>query len=121
MNWIPAAISGASSLVSSALGIDASRRAEDRAFNRSKQLMKAQNDFNVGMWRLANEYNSPSNQKRLIQEAGYNPAVYDVNGGNSTASEVTAASGDVPNNTGIGELYKNLDPSESGNLTAKLE
>lgn len=74
--------------------------------------MRAQNTFNVNMWNRANQYNSPSNQVKLLKEAGINPAVYDVNGGNSAASEVTAASADIPYNSQIGELYKNLDPSD---------
>lgn len=110
-SWSPV-ISGVSSLASSALGIDASRRAEERAYQRNIQLMKAQNDFNVNMWHKSNEYNAPSNQMKLLKEAGINPAVFDANGGTSAASEVTAASADVPTNTQIGDLYKGLDPSD---------
>lgn len=110
-SWSPV-ISGAASLASSALGIDASRRAEERAYQRNLQMMKAQNDFNVNMWNRTNEYNAPSNQMKLLKEAGINPAVFDANGGTAAASEVTAASADVPTNTQIGELYKGLDPSD---------
>lgn len=112
MNWLPAAISGAAGLFSSALGIDASRSAEDRAWKRNLQMMKMQNDFNVNMWNRTNEYNSPSNQLKLLKEAAINPAVFDANGGNSSASEVTAASGNVPYNSEIGQLYQNADPSQ---------
>lgn len=110
-SWSPV-ISGAASLASSAFGIDASRRAEERAYQRNLQLMKAQNDFNVNMWNKSNEYNAPGNQMKLLKEAGINPAVFDANGGTAAASEVTAASADVPANTQIGELYKGLDPSD---------
>lgn len=112
MDWLPAAISGAAGLFSSALGIDASRSAEDRAWQRNLQMMKMQNDFNVNMWNRTNEYNSPSHQLKLLKEAGINPAVFDANGGNSSASEVTAASGNVPHNSEIGQLYQQLDPSQ---------
>lgn len=74
--------------------------------------MRQQNQFNVNMWNRSNEYNAPSNQMRLLKEAGINPAMYDFAGGNSAASEVTAASGEVPNNSQIGQLYQNLDPSQ---------
>lgn len=74
--------------------------------------MRQQNQFNVNMWNRTNEYNAPSNQLRLLKEAGINPAMYDFGGGNSAASEVTAASGEVPNNSQIGQLYQNLDPSQ---------
>lgn len=74
--------------------------------------MKSQNDFNINMWNATNRYNSPSNQMRLLKEAGINPALFDANGGTSAASEVTAASADVPNNSQIGQLYQSLDPSD---------
>lgn len=111
-SWLPSAISALAGIGSSALGISASRQAEDRAWERNLQLMKSQNDFNINMWNATNRYNSPSNQMRLLKEAGINPALFDANGGNSTASEVTAASADVPNNSQIGQLYQSLDPSD---------
>lgn len=110
--WESAAISGLTHVGSSLLGIDASREAEDRAWKRNLQLMKMQNDYNVNMWNKTNEYNAPSNQLRLLKEAGINPAVFDANGGNSAASEVTAASADVPHNTEIGQLYQNANPTD---------
>lgn len=111
-SWLPSAISALAGIGSSALGISASRQAEDRAWARNLQLMKSQNDFNINMWNATNRYNSPSNQMRLLKEAGINPALFDANGGNSSASEVTAASADVPNNSQIGQLYQSLDPSD---------
>lgn len=111
-SWLPSAISALAGFGSSALGISASRQAEDRSWARNLQLMKSQNDFNINMWNAANRYNSPSNQMRLLKEAGINPALFDANGGNSTASEVTAASADVPTNSQIGQLYQSLDPSD---------
>lgn len=111
-SWLPSAISALAGIGTSALGISASRQAEDRAWARNLQLMKSQNDFNINMWNATNRYNSPSNQMRLLKEAGINPALFDANGGNSAASEVTAASGDVPNNSQIGQLYQSLDPSD---------
>lgn len=111
-SWLSSAISALAGFGSSALGISASRQAEDRAWARNLQLMKSQNDFNINMWNAANRYNSPSNQMRLLKEAGINPALFDANGGNSSASEVTAAPADVPNNSQIGQLYQSLDPSD---------
>lgn len=112
MSVWPAVVSGGVSLLSGMLGIGASRSAEDRSWRRSQELMRRQNQFNVNMWNRSNEYNTPSNQMRLLKEAGINPAMYDFAGGNSAASEVTAASGEVPNNSQIGQLYQNLDPSQ---------
>lgn len=52
------------------------REAEERAYQRQRQLI-----------REANVYNSPANQKRLYAEAGFNPALA-VTGGNFVAQQV---------------------------------
>lgn len=104
-----------SGIGSSLFGAKKSRQAEDRAFERNKELMKMQNDFNVNMWQKQNAYNSPSNQLQLLKQAGVNPAVSDFFGGSgSTAAEVTSASADVPYNSQIGEYYKDMikDPTQ---------
>ena len=51
------------------------RRAERRQWNR-----------NVAMWKMQNEYNTPSNQMKRLQEAGLNPNLMYGKGtvGNST-------------------------------------
>lgn len=78
---------------------------EERNYRRNLNLMKLQNDFNIDMWNRANVYNSPSNQIRLLRDAGINPAVFDANSANSTASEVVSADADVPYNTQSAELF----------------
>lgn len=45
-----------------------------RQFN-SVEAAKAR-EFELAMWKRANEYNSPANQLRLLQAAGYNPNVF---------------------------------------------
>lgn len=80
MSVWPAVVSGGVSLLSGMLGIGASRSAEDRSWRRSQELMRQQNQFNVNMWNRSNEYNTPSNQMRLLKEAGINPAMYDFAG-----------------------------------------
>ena len=104
-----------SGIGSSLFGAKKSRQAEDRAFERNKELMKMQNDFNVNMWQKQNAYNSPSNQLQLLKQAGVNPAVSDFFGGSgSTAAEVTSATAEVPYNSQIGEYYKDMvkDPTD---------
>lgn len=104
-----------SGIGSSLFGAKKSRQAEDRAFERNKELMKMQNDFNVNMWNMQNAYNAPSNQLQLLKQAGVNPAVSDFFGGSgSTAAEVTSATADVPYNSQIGEYYKDMikDPTQ---------
>lgn len=90
--WEAAAISGGVNL----LGYGLQRAAEDRSYYRNLQLMKMQNDFNVDMWNRTNAYNSPSNQVKLLRDAGINPAM--ATPGTSQASEVTSASAEVPYN-----------------------
>lgn len=52
----------------------------------SQQAQSAENEearaWQEKMWNKTNEYNSPANQKRLLQEAGYNPYLFgnDYNG-----------------------------------------
>lgn len=104
-----------SGIGSSLFGASKSRQAEDRAFERNKELMKMQNDFNVNMWQKQNAYNSPSNQLQLLKQAGVNPAVSDFFGGSgSTAAEVTSATAEAPYNSQIGEYYKDMikDPTD---------
>lgn len=108
-----ALISGGASLLSGALGIGANRSAEDRAFERNMQLMRLQNQFNVQMWHRQNEYNSPSHQLKMLQDAGVNPAVSDFFGGSgSTASEVTSAPAEAPYNSQIGDLVQAINPTD---------
>lgn len=52
-------------------------------------LAKQQNDWNVQQWNRENEYNSPSNQIKLLQEAGLNPNLYTPEG--MTSSQLTSA------------------------------
>lgn len=50
------------------------------------KLMDRQNQYNLDMWKLQNEYNSPASQMRRYQEAGLNPALMygQVTPGNAT-------------------------------------
>lgn len=100
-------LSGAGGLLSSALGIDQNRKAEERSWLRTLQLQKMQNDFNVDMWNRTNAYNAPTNQLRLLKEAGLNPAMYQA-AQQTPASEVTASDASSPMNSEQGRLYQNL-------------
>lgn len=99
--------SGAASLIGGALGIDANRSAEERSWQRTLQLQRMQNDFNVDMWNKANAYNAPTNQLRLLKEAGLNPAMFQA-AQQTPASEVTASDASSPMNSEQGRLYQNL-------------
>ena len=97
-------LGAAAGAIGSSFQSSASRRAEDRAYNRSLDLMRLQNQFNVDMWNRANTYNSPSNQVALLKAAGINPAMLDTASGTSAASEVTSADANVPYNAQQGQF-----------------
>lgn len=40
-----------------------------------KRLTQQQNEFNLQMWNMQNEYNSPAAQMKRLEEAGLNPAL----------------------------------------------
>lgn len=70
-----------------------------------KKLMDYQNDINLRNWQLQNEYNSPSNQMKLLREAGLNPNLAYGNLGNSAAASVGGVShGSVNSNFQISKL-----------------
>ena len=110
-SWLPTVASAGTNVISTLLSLDASREAEDRAYKRSLEMQKMQNDWNKKMWDMSNRYNSPSNQIQLLKDAGINPNIYDANGGLSSASELTASDASVPMNNEIGKLMQNLDPA----------
>ena len=41
----------------------------------NERIMREQNDFNVKMWRMNNEYNSPASQAARLKAAGINPMI----------------------------------------------
>lgn len=69
-----------------------------------KKWMRSMYDLqradNLSDWNMENEYNSPANQRKLLEEAGYNPALFgDQIAGSSQASSVKEASYASPTST----------------------
>lgn len=78
MDWsdsVSAGIGGGFGLIGSALN-----------YHFQSKLMEQQNKYNLEMWKLQNEYNSPAAQMQRYQEAGLNPALMygQVTPGNAT-------------------------------------
>lgn len=48
---------------------------QSEKFRMDRYLQDRQNQFNLQMWNLQNEYNSPAAQMRRFEEAGLNPAL----------------------------------------------
>lgn len=82
MDWsnpVGSAISGAMGLIGSAIN-----------YKYQSQLQDKQNQFNLDMWNLQNEYNSPQAQMKRFEEAGLNPALIYSQGnpGNAASAPV---------------------------------
>lgn len=76
--------SGGSSLLGNALGF-----ASNVYTNKMKQkLQQQQQDFNLKMWHLNNQYNTPSAQMKRLRDAGLNPNLMYQNGTTGVASEL---------------------------------
>ena len=43
------------------------------SINAQKEENQKNRDFALEMWNRQNEYNSPSNQRKLLEAGGYNP------------------------------------------------
>ena len=55
---------------------------------------------NLSDWNKENEYNSPANQRKLLEEAGYNPALFgDQIAGSSEAGSIKQANPQSPSYT----------------------
>ena len=69
-------------------------------------LAHQQNQYNLNMWKLQNEYNSPANQMRRYEEAGLNPALMygQVTPGNASAAPQQV----TPNAPNISQDMKDL-------------
>ena len=60
-----------------------------------KQMQRNQNQWNLDMWNKQNEYNTPSNQRSLYEDAGLNPS-YFMGQGNGTAGSVQSSTMSAP-------------------------
>lgn len=57
-------------------------------FEYNKQLSSLQNQYNIDMWKMQADYNSPASQMQRFKQAGINPylAVGNISGGNMTSA-----------------------------------
>ena len=68
---------------------------QQKAISANQQLQKEQNEWNLNLWKLNNEYNLPINQVQRLKDAGFNPALmYGTNG--STGISASPAQGVNP-------------------------
>lgn len=83
MSWLGAAINGVvntAGLVTNAIQARRQRSANIRLQQQTNAqnlaLAREQNAWSERMIKEQNEYNSPENQRRLLEEGGYNPALF---------------------------------------------
>lgn len=100
----------------------------DRQKDTSKDLMNWQNTNEVKMWQMNNEYNSPLNQMKRLQDAGINPNLAFSNGqlSNVTAGSPKSASANpvqAPNfgNSSIAQALMQANELKNGASNRKLQ
>ncbi|QCS36412.1 minor capsid protein [Capybara microvirus Cap3_SP_347] len=115
----------ASSLFNGALGLFGSSyqnsantvlNRETRDWQTSERL--AQQEFSESMWSKNNEYNSPSNQRNLLTQAGYNPL---LSSGSFTPAQ-NVGSSSAPGSSSIGMVAPELSSivNQSALATAQV-
>lgn len=83
---ITQALAGGTSLLNFAM--------QNKTLQQQIQMQREQNAWNEKMWHLNNDWNAPANQRKLLEEAGYNPASLK----DSTATSNSPAQGVNPPN-----------------------
>lgn len=136
MSWEAAAIAAnaamnaiGSTVQSGAMNRRAARVArETNALN--YKMFQEGNAFNERMFNEANKWNSPVNQRKMLQEAGYNPAMlFDANIGAAnpvSSASANAAQGYTPNapdysQIGMNAIQSFLALKQADKLSAETE
>lgn len=94
---VVAAITGGAALAGQVAGAvsQGNQNKKNRAFTR--EMWDKQNAVNDANWLRDNAYNSPANQRKLLEEGGYNPALMYDQGGFQSASSPAAPTASTPN------------------------
>lgn len=73
-------VSAGTGLLNNIFGNAAQKKADKRNFQYSMKMAEFQNQKNVEMWNMQNQYNSPAQQMLRLNEAGLNPNLVYGNG-----------------------------------------
>lgn len=79
-------------------------------------LAQWQYNKDIEFWKMQNEYNSPSNQLKLLQEAGLNPLFF----GNNLTSNSGAGSVSAPNMANASNTYQSQEQAKMANVVNLL-
>lgn len=88
-NWLGAAIGAIGSIVGGVAGSAMTNSA-------NQGLDQANRDWQEKMWHANNEYNTPLNQRKRLEEAGINPALAFQNGNTGVASSAPTPNQHTP-------------------------
>lgn len=80
--------------------------AEKANFKHQKELADQQNQFNLDMWKMNNEYNSPQAQMQRLKDAGLNPML--MYGQGTTGNSSSPPSQVTPNAPHYGKAAQEL-------------
>lgn len=88
-NWLSAAIGAIGSIAGAVTGASMTNSA-------NQGLDQANRDWQEKMWHVNNEYNTPANQRKRLEEAGINPALAFQNGNSGVASSAPTPNQHTP-------------------------
>lgn len=96
-NPVSSAISGGFSMLGNYLN-----------YKYNQRLAEQQNAYNIDMWKMQNEYNSPANQMRRYEEAGLNPALLagQITPGNASSAPEQVTPGAPDYSKDMSEMVK---------------
>ena len=96
-----------------AIGAAANLWATDQTNKANERLQRQQNEHNLQLWHLNNEYNTPVQQMQRLKDAGLNPDMMYIQGqANSLGNSASPAQGQSP----FPHISQSFDPK----LTAEL-
>jgi hypothetical protein len=91
-SMLPAIIGGASSIIGGLIGASSQRRANRENMRFTEQMYNRQRADNLFNWHLQNSYNHPSQQRKRLEDAGFNSALmYGKSASSGVAGQVQGA------------------------------
>lgn len=85
----------------------------------NKEMLKSQQQFTYDMWNKQNEYNSPSNQVKLLQQGGINPSAAFGSGTTSVAGQIGSPSAAPMQGAHVDAYNPAQSFAEVGNLVSQ--
>ena len=101
-------------LLSSGISYHQANRLMKKQQEWNRQQAEWQNQVNVQNWQMQNEYNTPSNQMKRLQEAGLNPNLIYGNGSASTGNATGAPDAASVNSAPMSAPRANINFSRFG-------